>query len=325
MQLGESRCKPASWAYNQPVFDPVIRTPYRDREMLKLPECSMSDSLFSKMVIDHAAKHDLDERALTVRMLLHLPRVASCSGRMRRWQVTNDLARVGEQLRQDVQAAGELVAHTEHALRDLSFERIPSDKAARIFTALHYLRSVRPGAMAFALLDPVHRLPVSLCAVSPLEWHRVGAQIQSQFGVPRNRIWDVSRVYASSVAPRYAISYLLARVRNVLRRSEQSVDLLTTAVDRNLGFTGASYRAANWQPWLSVQPRPYLYHNGWQVSPRQLRQRFGSSSLTELRASHPNERFEQSHARLRDSLIFCWRLRGATEQVPEQERRRLRR
>ncbi len=83
-----------------------------------------------------------------------------------------------------------------------------------------------------------------------------------------------------------------------------AADLLTTAVDPNLGFTGASYRAANWQRWISVQPRPYLYLDYRYVSPRQLRERFGTANLTELRAAFPGHRFDASRARLRDSLIF---------------------
>ena len=43
-------------------------------------------------------------------------------------------------------------------------------------------------------------------------------------------------------------------------------DLLVTAVDPNLGFTGCSYRAANWQQWMTVKARPYLYENGRYVS-----------------------------------------------------------
>ena len=194
-----------------------------------------------------------------------------------------------------------------------------------IFSMRHYLRSARPGSLNYALVDPACRLPVSLCSVSPLQWRRVGNQISAQFGVPIARTWDVSRVYSCDAAPPNAISYLLARVRHDLRRSRVPVDLLTTAVDPNLGFTGASYRAANWQQWLTIQPRPYLYLDGRYVSPRQLRQQFGSAKLSELQATHPGQRFEQSWVRLRDSLIFCWRLRGETEVVPPDQQRLLHR
>jgi hypothetical protein len=163
----------------------------------------------------------------------------------------------------------------------------------------------------------VVQVPVCICSVSPLQWRRVAGQIKKQFGVVPERIWDVSRVYTCDSAPPNAISYLLSRVRTVLRQSDVGVDLLTTAVDRNLGFSGASYRAANWQHWITVQPRPYLYHNRSYASPRQLRQRFGTSAIAQLQKSHPDQMFEQSRVKLRESLIFCWRVRGETEFIPE--------
>jgi hypothetical protein len=143
--------------------------------------------------------------------------------------------------------------------------------------------------------------------------------------VPLGAAWDVSRVYSFDVAPPNAISFLLAKVRQVIRREIPSVQLLTTAVDPNLGFVGASYRAANWQQWMSIEARPYLYVDGIYASPRQLRTRFGGANLVELRTAHPRTRFEQSRTKLLDSVIYCCRLRGETEIVPNVDQRRLRR
>ena len=63
--------------------------------------------------------------------------------------------------------------------------------------------------------------------------------------------------------------------------------MLTTAVDPNLGFIGSSYRAANWQQWMSIEARPYLYVDGVYASPRQFRTRFGGANLAELRRANP--------------------------------------
>jgi hypothetical protein len=259
----------------------------------------------------------VDPRALSVRVLLHLPRVATLTGDLTRDQLDRELFHNSRQLREDVRAAGDLLSAREFALQDLVFAPIPAERAEAVFGSLHYLKSARPGSLNFALLDPVGRLPVSLCSVSPLESRRVGGQVHARFGVAPERIWEVSRVY-SHAAPPNAISFLLARVRGALRRRVNDVDLLVTAVDPNLGFNGASYRAANWQQWLTVAPRPFLYHERRHVSPRQLRQRFGTSALAELQARYPRQRFEQSQAKLRDPLIFCCRLTGETEAVPEQ-------
>jgi hypothetical protein len=212
----------------------------------------------------------------------------------------------------------------KYALRDLAFEEIDSSRAVPVLTLLHYLRSARPGSRYFALVDPVHRLPVSLCSVCPLEWKRVGSQISTQFAIPRGRVWDVSRVYSIDDAPPNAISSLLSRVRTHLRHNMSAADLLVTAVDPNLGFTGCSYRAANWQQWMTIQARPYVYEYGRYVTPRQLRERFGNSNLIELQAKHPG-RFEQSRVSLLDSMIYCCSINAETVVVPVQDRRRLHR
>jgi hypothetical protein len=262
---------------------------------------------FRELLEATAARYGVPERALTVRTLLHLPRLARSDGSVGIDQVRLELRHNAERLQRDEESIAALIPADRYPLGDLHFVRIGDGVANRVFSTLHYLRSARPGSLNFALVDPVQKLPVTLCSVTPLEWMRVGRQLQAQFGVPMGAAWDVSRVYSFSAAPANAISYLLSRVRQVIRREIPDAQVLTTAVDPNLGFVGASYRAANWQEWMSIKARPYLYVDGSYASPRQLRTRFGGANLTELRAAHRGHRFEQSHAGLLDSKIFCHR------------------
>jgi hypothetical protein len=281
-------------------------------------------SSFGALVREAACRADVEPRALAVRVLLHLPRVASHEGWVTRSQAQRELRINAERLRCDVRAARSHVPIDSFSLRELAFEKIDSSRALPLLESLHYLRSARQGSLYFALVDPINRLPVSLCSVSPLEWKRVSSQISAQFAVPREGIWDVSRVYSVDSAPPHAISSLLSRVRTHLRRNIPSADLLITTVDANLGFTGGSYRAANWQQWMTVKARPYLYENCVHVTPRQLRERFGTSSLVELQAKYPR-RFQSSRVRLLDSMIYCCSVNGETKVVPARERRRLHR
>jgi hypothetical protein len=301
-------------------------SPVRIGLLLHLEECRpySPTSLFGVLVRDIARRVGVESRALAVRVLLHLPRVASHEGWLRRWQVERELRISAERLRNDARAASRYLPVRRFQLCDLSFEEIDSSRALPVLTSLHYLRSARPHSRHFALVDPIDGLPVSLCSLSPLNWKCVGSQICAQFDIRPERTWDVSRVYSADNAPPNAISSLLSRVRRYLRRSVNSLDLLVTAVDPNLGFTGSSYRAANWQQWMTVQARPYLYEHGRYVTPRQLRERFGTSSLIELQAKYPG-RFQRSRVRLLDSMIFCSILSGETEAVVAQHRRRLHR
>jgi hypothetical protein len=293
---------------------------------LHLDECrSLSTaSPFGALVRETAGRMAVEPRALAVRALLELPRVASYRGWVKTLQVQRELRISAERLRRDARAAIGYVPAKRFELRDLVFEEIEPSRALPVLTTLHYLRSARPGSLYFALVDPIARLPVTLCSVSPLQWKCVGSEILAQSAIPPARVLDISRLYSVNNAPTNAISSLLSKVRTYLHHNMPAIDLLVTAVDPNLGFTGTSYRAANWQKWMTVRARPYLYEKGHYVSPRQLREHYGTSSLVDLRAKYPG-RFQQSRARLLDTIIYCCSVNGETRVVPAEDIPRLHR
>jgi hypothetical protein len=287
--------------------------------------CCSPTSSFGVLVRDTAFRVGVEPRALAVLALLHFPRVASYKGWITRWQAEREVRVSAERLRHETGAVRKYVPVDKFPLRDLTFEEIDSSSATPVLTSLHYLRSVRPDSRYFALLDPVEKRPVTICAISPLQWKCVAREIWAEFDIPPDQAWDVSRVYSVENAPRNAISSLLSKVRTYLRYTVPSADLLITAVDPNLGFSGASYRAANWQQWMTVKARPYLYEDGGYVSPRQLLQRYGTANLVELRSKYPDKSFQHSKVKLLDPSIYCCSVTGATKIVFAQQRRRLNR
>ena len=291
-------------------------------KLMSLADCRAHDSEFGQLVRRFAEHEEVEPRALAVRTLLHLPRVAGRKGLISRRQIDAELRRSVTDLLVDQAKVQRLIPAGSFRLDQLKFVAFDNDDASEIFTHLHYLRSARPGSLNYALVDPFYGLPISICSVSPLEWRRVGRQITKQFGVPMDAVWDISRVYSFDVAPANAISYLLARVRNDIRKRVPAARLLSTAVDPNLGFTGSSYLAANWHRWMTIKARPYLYFDKGYISPRQLRARFQTTNVNDLSALH-GKRFEQSRTELLDSMIFCCRIKGETEDVPLAEQRRL--
>jgi hypothetical protein len=293
---------------------------------LHLSECRslLQPSPFRALVRETARGMDVEPRALAVRTLLHLPRLASHNGWVKRWQALRELMISAARLRGDTRAVSDHLPVQKYSLRELAFEVIDPPRALPLLTSLHYLRSARQDSLYFALVDPIDRLPVSLCSVSRLEWKCVSNQLQTHFAIRPAGAWDVSRVYSVDGAPANAISLLLSKVRVYFRRNFPSADLLVTTVDPNLGFTGSSYRASNWQQWMTVKARPYLYEYCRHVTPRQLRERFDTASLPQLEAKYPG-RFQQSKARLLDSMIYCCSVSGETKAVSARERRRLRR
>ena len=291
---------------------------------LMLSQCRDSALEFTQLVSSAADAADVDAGALTARTLLHLPRVATSRGWVTTSKIKHELSDSARILRKDVGRVKHLLPDGRFALPQLAFvEDFDPATSDRLLRSLHYLRNApRPGSRYFALVDPEKGCPVTICSVSPFEWTLAGDYIRSEFGVPQQMILDVSRVYSCDLAPPNAISFLLSRVRSSL---SDKIDLLMTAVDPNLGFRGSSYRAAGWQLWLTVQPRPYLYRNGRYASPRQLRQLFGTSNLDELKTNHPDQRFARSRPRLLDALIFCCRTRCSTEAIQLSDKCPLRR
>jgi hypothetical protein len=73
---------------------------------------------------------------------------------------------------------------------------------------------------------------------------------------------------------------------------------------------------------MTVKARPYLYEDSKHVTPRQLHERHGTASLSELQAKYPG-RFQQSRIRLLDSMIYCSSVNGETKGVRAQDRARL--
>jgi hypothetical protein len=312
--------------YAGPLVERRNPSPPATQPRLRLEECRSFSPRphFRTLVAETASSVGVEPRALAVRVLLQLPRVASHDGWIAESQVQRELRLSALRLRSDTQAVRIHLPLQTFELHDLVFEQIPSSRAIPVLTSLHYLRSARPNSLYFALVDPIRSLPVSLCSLSPLVWKRLANRISAQFAIRVGQVWEVSRMYSVDGSPQNAISSLLSKVRTYLRRNVPSVDLLVTTVDPNLGFTGCSYRAANWQEWITVKARPYFYEDCQYISPRQLRERYGTSSLIKLRAQHPG-RFEQSRAKLLDSMIFCASVNGETKVVPAPERRRLRR
>ncbi len=255
---------------------------------------------------------DVEPRALMVRARQQLPRIARFSGHVDQRRAEREVRFCALRLRSDVKATVRYVPHGPFTLSELVFAPIDEAQAAPLLARLHYLRSLRPNSQHFALLDPVTALPVALCSAAVLQWPRLERRILDQFGIAPSRVLDISRVFAVDDAPANSISTLLSRVRTWVRQHHSDIELLTTVVDPNLGFTGSSYRAANWQLWMSIKARPYFYHRRNFITPRQLLEQFGTSNFSELLRRDPRA-FEMSRPRLDDSLLYCCRVRGGTE------------
>ena len=104
--------------------------PQSDRpERLRLAECRIPGSVFAELVSDTALRMDVEPRALSVRALLHLPRVATSSGWVTRTQIARELSHSARRLHGDARAVQDLVPVRNFALQELIFAPIASATA----------------------------------------------------------------------------------------------------------------------------------------------------------------------------------------------------
>ncbi len=87
-------------------------------------------SSFAALVRETALRVGVEPRALAVRALLHLPRVASYKGWVTRWQAQRELRISAERLRGDARAARNHLPVEKFSLRELAFEVIDPSRAA---------------------------------------------------------------------------------------------------------------------------------------------------------------------------------------------------
>jgi hypothetical protein len=161
------------------------------------------------------------------------------------------------------------------------FGQLESAVARVIHERFHYVGSFRDG-LHFGLWDngagEPSSLPVAMATLSPLDIGHL-RRLMPDCSSDANGL-VLSRVYSCDHAPRNSISHVLSRVAHWLATNRPDVRTLFTYVNPNLGFTGVSYRASNWQE-IGEKSISYRYVAGKYASARQCEsiQRTDSASV----------------------------------------------
>jgi len=198
--------------------------------------------------------------------LLHLPRVAGSDG-----SIDVDLA-AAEIARLRARRAAELAPLQWMAepppetpsLAELEVRVIAQRDAEPVLAHFHYLRSFRDDSVSVAALydDRI----VALCSVSPLDVPALARKLPI---MSFQEAAVVSRVFAFDWAPRNVISFLLARTE-VSEAVNSDVTMLLTYINPNMGFNGASYKAANWIELGLETGTRYAYLHGDYITDRRI-------------------------------------------------------
>lgn len=223
-------------------------------------EARPSDNGLVGMVDAIADAGDRPRSDLLRRALLELPRLADADGVVERSAACTLVAALADEMPPLERWSG---TSGDVHLDTLELRRLDAETANSILEEFHYLRSGRPGADHFGLVDQ-HGQPVVVFAVSDIDVDSLAT-----VGADDPSTAVLSRVFGFRDAPRNSISYGLARLRRCL--SSDGIERLLTYVNPNLGFRGESYVASGWSPVARELLPCYHYVSGRYRSARQLR------------------------------------------------------
>jgi len=237
-------------------------------------------------------------RALYLRLLLHLPRIADQRARLDSRSVVAEARRLRNQLVELVAGYDELALPPSNRLGvgDL-FVAPASDELAKIVhERFHYIGSHRRKSFHFGAFFEERGEPrlVALATVSPLDISTIAAALPQEL-VP-SEAGVLSRVFAFDWTPKNTISHLLSRVAKLARSAWPELRFLITYVNPNLGFDGSSYRAANWFYFGEEVGTRYAYLDGNYITDR---------ALAESTISLPTPRLTYSLMPLRPLWLFA--------------------
>ena len=205
-------------------------------------------------------------RDLLLQALLHLPRLAGADGTIDVDLAAAEIERLRARRYEELAPLRWMVEPPPEtpSLAELKVKIIGRQDAEPILAHFHYLRSFREDSVSVAALYN-HRV-VALCSVSPLDLPALRSRLPiASF----KEAAVVSRVFAFDWAPRNAISYLLARTE-VSAALNHNVRMLLTYLNPNMGFSGASYKAANWVELGLETGTRYAYLHGDYITDRRL-------------------------------------------------------
>jgi len=205
-------------------------------------------------------------RDLLLQALLHLPRIANPDGTVSTLLAEAEINTLHERRRKELaplRALAEPPARIP-TLDQLKVVEMAADDAEPILTHFHYLRSFREDSSNVGAL--FEGRIVAVCSVSELDLPMVAAKLPIE-SIEEAAV--ISRVFAFDWAPRNAVSYLLARTEQLSPLARQA-RMLLTYVNPNMGFTGSSFRAANWRPIGQETGTRYAYLTGSYITDRQI-------------------------------------------------------
>lgn len=255
----------------------------------------------------------VDVRDLLRQVLLQIPRLTAAQ-RADHGAVRFEVERVGKRILEDrAEARRNGVWPNAQPIQvdRVDLLSVQSPATAVLLRCFHYLRSPRDVVWTFGVFPrdgTMNAIPHALFTISEFDLPHIAEVLPN--GVSPHEVMVLSRVYVSPFAPRNLISRAMSLLPARMATCAPAVRLLVSYINPNLGFSGASLRAANWQLLCLEHRNHYLYQNGDYLTEREAIRRFGTCEFQSLRSIVPN--IDRSHvAGLQPLHLFAYPLCAA--------------
>jgi hypothetical protein len=168
----------------------------------------------------------------------------------------------------------------------MDLQPVDDEQAERFYVDHHYLCASKHGGSHLGLFarpcDGDDAEPLALLTLSAFDLTHLASALPA--GIDFERTLVLSRIATTARAPRNTFTHLLSRTMTWLRSEQPQVRLLLTYLDPNLGFTGASYRAASWWLFAEEAKERYLYLDSSYVTDREMLRAWGTNDFDHLRS-----------------------------------------
>ena len=262
-----------------------------------------------------AGLSDISPRQVELALLLHLPRMmtglAPPNVKDTRTEVERLAARLATRCK-DFKTSLAAPADVPSNPTASKFVQVSDSEAQIIHERFHYLQSFRPRGQHFGLVTQASNRLFAVATLSVFDLWHLAALIRDQFA-PRE-ILVISRVFCFDWAPRNSISYLLGRIARWLRKRSATAKLLLTYVNPNMGFRGASYRAANWYLLAREWGTRYCYIDEDYITDRHLALQFGTIKAS-LLSARLGSRFATTQIELEPLMLYAYLLHRSASLV----------
>ncbi len=241
----------------------------------KMPNILILDRIrfFSEQLTEASEWRDarVDCSSLFLQLALHLPRF-ELEVAMRDEVIYREGVRLRDRLASIRRETAKCVPNwtRQFQLAELVLTPIPDEIARPILDCYHYLMSFRPRSIHLGLTLKGEEWPRLMVSISAFDLDN----ITRGHAEGMESALVLSRVYAFPQAPMNMISFTLSKVRRWLAAHHPDVTALVTYCNPNLGFTGASYEADNWQILGYEDGTRYTYVHDNYVTDRRLAELF---------------------------------------------------